>query len=497
MFVGQLPLHVTEADVEAFFGRYGRILDVAIMVDSGTGQSRGFGFVTFQGEEGLKAALAAAPHTLEGIVLETTRAMPKAKDPLPPIKRPLRRDRERERERDRDSREFMGRRAGRGGHRDTPYSSAARAPPGRSVVDRPSGSERSRHPPLSSHQTDASAGYHNVAHPYPTNQPYVPQQPPYVDAPYGSHPPPTYPAGYPSNAGNYPSSMNTNYSSSNHGNYAQGGHHAFNAYQPPSSATSPYGQASTTYSSISPYQPANTQSPHYNYHPVAPTAAPHARVHTASEKYPAGYPSHPSSYPSSAGFPPLSEYIDSSGNSIPRNSAAANKTFPNNPSYADNNSSYPNSGHTSYSSSISTAYPGNSTSYADNSGNPYHNSSSGASYLASSNTASYPSHLSSRPYQSSNPHTFQSSTAQPYQASSNYNPPNYQGNPQSYQSINAARVEPYQISSPYQSSSVQPYSHSSVQPYEPAMPRVEAPNIKVATKQESEKLREKSSFRPF
>ncbi len=37
-----------EADVEAYFKRFGKVVDVAIMRDKMTGRSRGFAFVTFK-----------------------------------------------------------------------------------------------------------------------------------------------------------------------------------------------------------------------------------------------------------------------------------------------------------------------------------------------------------------------------------------------------------------------------------------------------------------
>ena len=39
---------IVEADVEAYFKRFGKVVDVAIMRDKMTGRSRGFAFVTFK-----------------------------------------------------------------------------------------------------------------------------------------------------------------------------------------------------------------------------------------------------------------------------------------------------------------------------------------------------------------------------------------------------------------------------------------------------------------
>ena len=37
-----------EIDVETYFTKYGKVVDVAIMRDKHTGRSRGFAFVTFE-----------------------------------------------------------------------------------------------------------------------------------------------------------------------------------------------------------------------------------------------------------------------------------------------------------------------------------------------------------------------------------------------------------------------------------------------------------------
>ena len=46
LFVGKLSHRTTEADLRATFGAFGPVADAVVMVDRGTGQSRGFGFVT-------------------------------------------------------------------------------------------------------------------------------------------------------------------------------------------------------------------------------------------------------------------------------------------------------------------------------------------------------------------------------------------------------------------------------------------------------------------
>src|SRR5579871_4244120 len=47
LFVGGLGSATTAADLRAFFSRFGEISDAIVMVERATGQSRGFGFVSY------------------------------------------------------------------------------------------------------------------------------------------------------------------------------------------------------------------------------------------------------------------------------------------------------------------------------------------------------------------------------------------------------------------------------------------------------------------
>lgn len=49
---------VSEADFREFFSQFGRIVDATLMMDKDTGRPRGFGFVTFENESAVEAALA-------------------------------------------------------------------------------------------------------------------------------------------------------------------------------------------------------------------------------------------------------------------------------------------------------------------------------------------------------------------------------------------------------------------------------------------------------
>lgn len=59
LFVGGLGTVITEAELREAFGRFGEVADAVVMIDRGTGQSRGFGFVTMQNRKDASAAVEA------------------------------------------------------------------------------------------------------------------------------------------------------------------------------------------------------------------------------------------------------------------------------------------------------------------------------------------------------------------------------------------------------------------------------------------------------
>lgn len=59
IFVGGIHPDVTESDLGEFFGRFGNVVEVLIMVDRATNRSRGFGFVTFDSQGSVDEALMA------------------------------------------------------------------------------------------------------------------------------------------------------------------------------------------------------------------------------------------------------------------------------------------------------------------------------------------------------------------------------------------------------------------------------------------------------
>ena len=58
IFVGGLDFKLTSDELKEHFMRFGEVSDAIILKDIYTGQSRGFGFVTFAAPESAKAAIA-------------------------------------------------------------------------------------------------------------------------------------------------------------------------------------------------------------------------------------------------------------------------------------------------------------------------------------------------------------------------------------------------------------------------------------------------------
>jgi RNA-binding protein Musashi len=60
LFVGGVPAAAREADLAAYFARFGEVRSATVMRDRGTGHARGFGFVEFEAEGAAARALADA-----------------------------------------------------------------------------------------------------------------------------------------------------------------------------------------------------------------------------------------------------------------------------------------------------------------------------------------------------------------------------------------------------------------------------------------------------
>ncbi len=57
IYVGNLSYGTTEDELRGHFSQFGQIEDVKLIIDYGTGRSKGFGFVTYASEKECEAAV--------------------------------------------------------------------------------------------------------------------------------------------------------------------------------------------------------------------------------------------------------------------------------------------------------------------------------------------------------------------------------------------------------------------------------------------------------
>lgn len=56
--MGGIPAEVSEEEFANYFSQFGHVLDATLMLDRATGRPRGFGFITFESDRGVDAALS-------------------------------------------------------------------------------------------------------------------------------------------------------------------------------------------------------------------------------------------------------------------------------------------------------------------------------------------------------------------------------------------------------------------------------------------------------
>ncbi len=59
LYVGNLPYRVTSDELRSLFAEFGEIVDAIVIIDRGSGRSKGFGFVEFAKEEEAQKAIDA------------------------------------------------------------------------------------------------------------------------------------------------------------------------------------------------------------------------------------------------------------------------------------------------------------------------------------------------------------------------------------------------------------------------------------------------------
>ncbi|EZG55418.1 RNA recognition motif protein [Gregarina niphandrodes] len=75
IFVGGLP-DITPLEFAKYFEHFGEVADAMIMYDRKRRRQRGFGFITFASDEGVRNALDISRHPVKGKVVEVKKAHP-------------------------------------------------------------------------------------------------------------------------------------------------------------------------------------------------------------------------------------------------------------------------------------------------------------------------------------------------------------------------------------------------------------------------------------
>jgi cold-inducible RNA-binding protein len=79
IYVGNLSFNTTKDGLTEKFSEFGELVDVKVIENYETGQSKGFGFITFESEDGAQAALEMNGQELDGRPLRVNIAEDKPK----------------------------------------------------------------------------------------------------------------------------------------------------------------------------------------------------------------------------------------------------------------------------------------------------------------------------------------------------------------------------------------------------------------------------------
>jgi len=77
IFIGGLSYKTSEEGLRGFYAQWGELLDAVVMTDKSTGNSRGFGFVTYSHAGMVDDAMRNRPHTIDGRTVQPKRAVPR------------------------------------------------------------------------------------------------------------------------------------------------------------------------------------------------------------------------------------------------------------------------------------------------------------------------------------------------------------------------------------------------------------------------------------
>jgi cold-inducible RNA-binding protein len=78
IYVGNLPYSATNDQLAELFSQYGEVAEATVVMDRGTGQSKGFGFIEMTTDEAARNAIAGLNGTmLGGRALRVNEAQPR------------------------------------------------------------------------------------------------------------------------------------------------------------------------------------------------------------------------------------------------------------------------------------------------------------------------------------------------------------------------------------------------------------------------------------
>ena len=79
LFVGSLSYNVTDAQLEEYFAKIGKVVSAKVIIDRMTGQGKGFGFVEMETVEDAKKAIKELSNTeFDGRTIVVNEAKPQA-----------------------------------------------------------------------------------------------------------------------------------------------------------------------------------------------------------------------------------------------------------------------------------------------------------------------------------------------------------------------------------------------------------------------------------
>jgi len=77
LFIGGLDKSTDDTKLKEHFEKWGEIVDVVVIKNPDTKQSKGYGFITYKEESSVDAAQSERPHTIEGKEVDCKRAIPR------------------------------------------------------------------------------------------------------------------------------------------------------------------------------------------------------------------------------------------------------------------------------------------------------------------------------------------------------------------------------------------------------------------------------------